>query len=380
MSASARPKPSTLFSPKSGSGWNIVAPSIHDYLQGLAAGKYLIPLDAQFSNLSNALRNEHEIAEIAAATGEGNIHQLITYPSHRLALLETVAIIETEVRMHENDLEKIVQDIYRNIVRPAIKDKKTLQADCQKTSAELARAALRVDAAKDTPYIELAKTIQARVQERFNTGKYKPHEHFEIMDQNSDKIEDQQAAVAEITFRAVVDKIYQQIANEAIDAIVEPIIAKQINDKYQWLTKHAGNECHTFMLLGPPACGKGTSIIMLQEYAKKKLQIDWDDVVKIDTDAHRKIVSRHMHESEVPEISERLNGDEATYITQRAYFKMSKKIGENLAPHLLIDGVKPAMERFMLGTDNQRVLHLLVVTAPVPISIERAYKRGQESG
>ncbi len=118
----------TLHGQHSNKAWNIITPGLKDYLRGLASGISIIPMDEQYSILQSALRDQHKIAEIAAATGEENIAQLITFPLHRLALFETVAIIETEVRMQSDaDLMPIVQDIYRNNVKPHIKALRHLQ-------------------------------------------------------------------------------------------------------------------------------------------------------------------------------------------------------------------------------------------------------------
>ena len=51
-------------------GWDITPITINEYLKGLEHGEHLLPLDDEFTNLKHARRNPHEIAEIAAATGE----------------------------------------------------------------------------------------------------------------------------------------------------------------------------------------------------------------------------------------------------------------------------------------------------------------------
>jgi DNA-nicking Smr family endonuclease len=384
MSFSKGPTGLNLFSTHQGNGWNIVTPSIADYVNGLATGKHLIPLDAQFTNLRHAIRNEHEIGEIATALGESNINKLITYPLHRLALFETVALIETEIRMQkETDVMEITQDIYRNNVKPQLKKMREWQKEHLKSARKLATDALQNESKNDAPYKALADLIQKRILQRYESGAYKPHMHIQVYDIHSDIIEDARLAVNEVIIWAVTDRIYQEIAHKEVVNIIENIIAARIDDKesgFPRLSQHAGNERHTFMLSGPPASGKGTAAVIHEECAKELLDIPWDDIVKINTDIHRHIVSNHTITGEEKEHSTSLNGDESSYITLRAYARMSAKITANRAPHLLMDGANPAIDRLNLATQNAGTLYLLVVTTSVEMSMERAYTRGVATG
>jgi hypothetical protein len=373
-----------LFGPPAGNGWNIVTPTITDYLHGLASGKYLIPLDAQFTNLRHAIRDEHEIGEIAAALGEHYINKLITYPLHRLALFETVAMIETEICMQkETDILAITLDVYRNNVRPQLKQMKEQQKELQKTARKLAIDALKNDNNNDTPYKALAEEIQKQILQRYESGTYKPHTYLGIYDHHSDLIEDPAQAVNEVIIWALADRIYQEQAHKEIVKLIESIVTARIDDKesgFSRLSQHKGSDRHTFMLSGAPACGKGTAAVMHEEHAKERLGIRWNDVVKINTDIHRHIVSHDVITGEDKEKSVALNGDESSYITLRAYDRMSTKINADSAPHLLIDGANPAIDRLNLATKNGGSLHLLIVSTPVDVSIERAYARGVSTG
>jgi hypothetical protein len=384
MSSSKSPSKLNLFSQPAGNGWNIVTPTISDYMHGLASGKYLIPLDAQFTNLRHAIRDEHEIGEIAAALGEQHINKLITYPLHRLALFETVAITETEIRMQkETDVIGITLDIYRNNVKPPLKKMKERQKDLHKMARKLAMDALENDSKDDTPYSALAREIQKQILQRYDSGTYKPHTYLGIYDHHSDIIEDPRQAVNEVIIWAISDRIYQEHAHKEIVSLTESIVSARIDDEksgFTRLSQHQGSDRHTFMLSGAPACGKGTAAVMHEEHAKELLGIAWNDVVKINTDVHRHIVSHHDITGEEKENSVALNGDESSYITLRAYDRMSAKINADSAPHLLIDGANPAIDRLNLATKNKGSLHLLIVSTPVNVSIERAYARGISTG
>lgn len=75
-----------------------------------------------------------------------------------------------------------------------------------------------------------------------------------------------------------------------------------------------------------------------------------------------------------------LNNFEASYITDRAYARVQAQLDKNEGHHLIIDGVAPTKERFKMGIQNEGSLHAACVSVPVDISIERAFKRGQEIG
>jgi hypothetical protein len=383
MSFSKKTAQLNLFSPQTRNGWDIVVPSISDYLNGLAAGKYLIPLDAQFTNLRHAIRDEHEIGEIAAALGEHQINKIITYPLHRLALFETAAIIETEIRMQkETEVIAITLDIYRNNVKPQLKQMKDRQKELQQSARQLAIESLKSNN-NDTPYKALAERIQTQILQRYESEAYKPHTYLGIYDHHSDIIENARQAVNEVVVWAISDCIYQELAHKEIVKLTESIINARINDKksgFQRLSQHQGKDRHTFMLSGAPASGKGTAAVIHEEYAKELLKISWNDVVKINTDVHRDIVSHHDITGEEKENSASLNGDESDYITRRAYNRMSIKISAGSAPHLLLDGANPAIDRLNLATKNAGNLHLLIVSTPVEVSIERAYARGTRTG
>jgi len=46
-------------------------------------------------------------------------------------------------------------------------------------------------------------------------------------------------------------------------------------------------------------------------------------------------------------------------ITDRAYKRMSDKVSNGAAPHMLIDGVALAQNRMDLGTDKNGQLHII---------------------
>jgi hypothetical protein len=367
-------------------GWDITPITINHFLEGLEHGEHRLPLDAQFTNLRHANRSSHEIAEIAAATGESNIHKLITYPPHRLALLLTACIVQTEIRLESDEaLFKSVQEIYRNTVKPILKENKILQASCELEAKKMALIALDASADTETPYYNIAKELHDTILSRYHAGDYVPHKYFDIYDSGSGELLDSspEEAVKEIIYRAVSDRIYQVIVYQNIVNIIEPAIDKKIDDKsspYRRLSQHAGQARHTFMLSGPPACGKGTANALIEIQAEVEYGIAWDNIIKVNTDVYRDIVSSHAITGEEKEISVSLNGTEASAITTMVQERITQKLKVGRVPHVLFDGANPGMDRLEFGTNHDGHMHLVVVTAPVEVSIARAFSRGLETG
>lgn len=366
--------------------WNISPPSLTDYTKSLK-DQSILPADAEFSILKNAVRDENVIAELAAATGISWISELVTLPPRRMGFLETCAIIETEVRLkEEDDLAPVMLGIYNDAVKPALKQAEVqLQQAVESEAQQWARESIqRVIDGNELPEDAETKKLHTAIQTRLASGQYTPGEYA------------WGCTTDEALLMVVQDKKYNQLMQQRIIDLVEPLVQSAIDDRskvypmhnskgevvshesLRRLSLHAGNDRHTFMMAGAPACGKGTVVGMM---AVKALEhgIEWSDTVKINTDVHRNIVSSGAELGEITEYHSELNNDEAFYITQRAYQRMDAKIKNGSAPHMLIDGVYPAPNRLAMGTENNGQLHVGVVTVPVDVSMQRAYSRGAET-
>jgi len=258
-----------------------------------------LPLDAQFSVLKNARRSSNEIAELVQASGIENVASLVTLKPRRIALCETVAKIETEVRRtEETELAPMVQGIYRKHVVPAIKDKveKEMEQSADKEAGRRAQDALQrlKDQKLDVQNLDdiAVKKIHDTVSKRVESGKYKPGEFH-----NGETIDT-------VVQKLVHDQIYNKVIDAKVLEVIEKHIDVGIDDKttsyprhdtkgkeighapLERLSTHDGEQRHTFMLAGAPASGKGTCVGMFEVEARRN-GIGWDDVVKINTDVHR---------------------------------------------------------------------------------------------
>lgn len=368
------------------SAWDIDPPPLAEFFNKLKE-KHSIPDDAQFSILKNAKRNMYELAELAAAVSR-NASDLITFKPRRMAFLEAVAIIETEVQINEDDdLAPIVNGIYNKILKPRLKEiERSLEKEVDGQAIEWATASIkRVKAGAPLPEDAETAKLWNIINDRIKAGNYTPG------------LYDEDATSDSVLLKLVQDKKYNELMQKKVVEIIEPLIQGAIKDKstkypihnnrgkvvgqksLEPLSQHAGNKRHTFMFAGAPACGKGSAVGIMAVKAEG-LGVKWQDVVKINTDVHRNIVSGAQELGEITEFHTALNNDESFYITQRAYQRMMNKIKSGRAPHMLIDGVYPAPQRISMSLENSGQLHLAVVTVPVEVSIKRAYQRGIETG
>lgn len=148
----------------------------------------------------------------------------------------------------------------------------------------------------------------------------------------------------------------------------------------QRLSVRTREERHTFMLTGAPACGKGTIVATMELQAKELFGINWDDTIKINSDNHREIVSIASGMGDDISMHAKLNNAEAKYISNLAYKRVQEQLDKGEGHHLLIDTVSPSKDKLGLGIQNSGSLHVACVSVPVDISVERAFKRGQEIG
>ena len=398
--------------------WTVPSLTLGQHLQTLGItgeeNKYVIPEDANFTNLHHSLRGEYEVAELASAIGDQDIQKLITYPLSRLCLFHSIVYAETELKTEsDEDLVHISHDIHHTLKEVKIDDIKFNSWLDQKQKEFIldarghAERASHGDGIYAGKYKELLETIRRRYQsgeyvlgnnlplitkpippediglsalalaERYGANNLAPDaEHpKEII------LKDPDQAIQEIAKKLISDIAYQEISKLFIETNVEPMIsaivdARQLNR----LDIPAPKDRHTFMMAGAPACGKGTAVATVARLAEDNLGITWDNTVKVNTDTHRLIISHPIITGERKEFSGTLNNHEAGILTDMAYSRLQKKAALGIAPHMLIDGVNMSKERMELGIMNSGKLQLAVVTVPPELSVERAFERGKQDG
>ena len=133
------------------------------------------------------------------------------------------------------------------------------------------------------------------------------------------------------------------------------------------------------MIAGPPACGKG-GIEVLMRREGDKLGIDFLDVVKVNTDFYREIISTGQILGKEKKWHAALNNDEAAMITDLIRDRLIAKINRGSARHTLLDTVNIKQSKIDFGTKNDGVMRVKVITLDPDISLPRAQKRGEIMG
>lgn len=390
-----------------------------DYLKSLKSENAQQCADVPFVNLQFCLRSVYEVAELVEAIDENNINNLITYPLHRLALFETVSFVVTEIQLRdEQDLADVVKVLYRdnlqlhlkNIVKIREKQENILEIAYNISHAIVNKS---VSISNNLHYYSLYERIYNKIKLRINNKEYQLHTCIDIVDENGNFIENEEKAIAELSRRYLQDEIYRKLSSKFIRDLIDRTIAAVIDSKIikyktradvadslsdkplTFLSSHPGESRCSFMLVGAPATGKGTYNTLCSSYAKDNLGIDWADTLKINTDSYRqfvsqtfinnKIVNDDIKLSDETEInyslnSSAFNNDDTRYILNRIYDRLAKKLENNKSPHLFIDCVMPSNEKFEMGTKDFGSLYVVALSAPVAISVERAYRRGLQTG
>jgi len=383
--------------------WNLRQLTPNKFLEHVYFGTYeddSITATTTFTEFRNALRDEGELAELVTALGdETTASRMVCFPLKRLILFETVAALETEVQMDGDDLAPLVQEIYRGYFK-----NQTIKKEQYAVEKESKWTALHTmngleeyfDGENDEPNAE-ALEIYTKIKDRLISGAYKPS--LSITDGNDVEIANSLTVITPekahliamaLTEEIIYDRTYQKKSQNHVEKFVSAQLKEILDqqkvkypgteDPLKRLSIQKGEDRHTFLFLGAPACGKGTMVASLEVKARDELQVAWRDTIKIDTDNHRGIVSHPGGMGDDPTAYSALNDFESAYITRRAYEKVRTQLERGEGHHLVIDGVRPIPARFKLGTENNGQLHVSCASAPVDVSIERAWVRGQETG
>lgn len=339
----------------------------------------------RFTSINNALREESELGEIIVATGKPETIDVITFSPERLALLYTVAITQTEAQLYnEEHLTASVDYLYKSKVLPSIKKftNEEFPAIIDQIEQNVTLALQRFknkNLDKNNPIDQLVYKTYMHIQDRIERGLYRPG-HYNPQDD-----------ITSVVSKVVFDELYRESINKKVNEITEKAINQAIEQQEvitdkksvsRTLTKlpvHEGADRLTFMIAGPPACGKG-GISKMIEIDARKSGIEFHDVVKINTDFYRKIVASNQPLGNNQYMHAALNNDEASYITKLTINRLEEKIKQNAAPHVLLDTVNIRQAKIDFGTANKGTMQIKVITLDPAIAVERAIKRGQRMG
>ena len=337
---------------------------------------------ARFTLINNTERSETELAEIVAATDTSLVADIAVLKPDRQALLYTFAVLQTEVKLKGDEhLENAVNQIYMNRVLPKIQELKTeeikhlkalTEDNVEEAFARLTEGTLN----PNNPVDNVVKEYHQEIQENIASGKYKPGQFSEG------------ESIESITKKAAYDHLYKERLSRRIEDVLERVVHRAITEgvtidlpkesiPLERLSTHSGSDRQTFMVAGPPACGKGTITAMFEEDAKRA-GIGFDDVVKVNTDFYRRILSLAQPMGKDTTQHANLNNDEAGLVTDLTVARLKSKVNANNAPHILLDTVSIKQPKIDLGTANGGTMSIRVVTLDPEIAINRAIERGRQ--
>lgn len=376
----------------------IQMPSVESYIKG----EILIESEEQYSIIKNAIRAENEIVEIASATGEGYIADIVTFPPRRLSFFETIVSIQTAVKLRsDRDLSIISLHAYNEYIVPLLKSRNSTSKEkmediiLQEVNQEISS---KIDSAFDvfkiqevnpqaTPnqlsddhliFVNEINDVYNKIKSRIDNGLYIPGE-FSFNDNHES-----------ITKKIVFDKFYNKIMTKKIELLINPLIIDLLDRKIicypdtsiplQKLSKHKAAHRHTFLMTGAPASGKGTSYGMVMVDASI-LGIEPTDIIKINTDSFRELVSNQKELGSNKLNHASFNYNESYIITKKIYTRLREEIEySGNSAHLLIDSVYPTQEKINLGLMDEGRLHVYCISVHPEVSIERAFTRGEATG
>lgn len=367
-------------------GWKLDPIDPVSYLKKTKEPNAIILIDTPHTILQNSFYSQEYVGEICELTGNYNLMSNVIISPDRLALFHTTAFIETEIqrdpeaaeeeKREEDDLHAMTLDVFYPEVE------KYLNSDAGKEEIEACEQEIYgflrtlINNYTNGGYTE---SIRAQITDELTIECLKLYDESIARAEHVGKYQ-KGAMYSDVIPKALHTKIYNKMMNEKIGQIVDRIGDQVITKKgYPRMTLNAGEDRHTFMIAGAPACGKGSAVGKAAVQAKEN-GIEWRNVCKINTDDHRSIVSDGLPLGEDARNHAQLNNLEAMMISGIAADRYNKKMQDGEAPHLLLDTVNPAMRKFDLGLENKGQMHLFVVSTTVEESISRMVSRGKTSG
>lgn len=346
----------------------------------------------RFTMVESSIRDELDLAEVISATGIRNVVDIINFTPERIALHQTIARIQTEIQITEdNYLAPVTLNVFNNFVSPQIRKFVTRDYEriIQEINDELQKSSERIDNEELfnplSQYDSAYKQAKELVEKRISEGKYTLGEFVKG------------ETVESIILKVAFDNLYKAIVNEMISIIVINTIRDIVNESIVLEIKendatteelytlvplkanNEGSERHTFLLSGPPACGKGSAEGIMKVKAKN-LGILWKNIVRVNTDNYRPMLSLKMQLGDNKSKHAMLNNDEAKLVAALIKSYYAEKVDNNAAPDLLLDTVNPSQEKIDLGTKNDGMVHIITVSLAPEIAFARAEARGKKTG
>lgn len=171
-----------------------------------------------------------------------------------------------------------------------------------------------------------------------------------------------------------------------ISSLIEPIFLEAVDKEGYRLLPYQARP-FVMNVKGASAAGKST-IRPLQLQLAERLGIDWKDFALVSPDYWRKFLLDYNSLGEHFKYAAMLTGHELEIIDRKLDSYMEEKAANSNMPHLLIDRFR--FDSFKLSTNQQtdgrllsrfgHTVFIFFIITPPTETVERAWKRGRETG
>ncbi len=191
------------------------------------------------------------------------------------------------------------------------------------------------------------------------------------------------SSTEEMRIIAAADKLTNKQLNEKAKDLVSKTIAQQVSlSKLEALTEHPAAERVTLSVNGAIASGKGSSEMILRNYAEESLGQPWNDFSKINGDSIKLILnSQDGMSPATKEVFSQLVQDEVNYLGTAINNRLKEKLVEHgQAPNVFLDKSMINPPGVDIATYGGGRVQGIVVSLDAEEAYNRSMDRGAKTG
>ncbi len=316
----------------------------------------------------NNFHNTQEMAEIYSAA-HGNdktkpVVDLVAFKPERLLEHHLVSELVTSVKLE--NLEKDFQDKFTSL-KESINIEDFVQAGSALRAANIQKMR---SISQDIDSIDDPEAKKIYLATKINKD-YVPGKFIEGV-----SAEDMRIMIA-------ADKLTNQQLNIMAGEEASKAVKQQIEaGKLEALTEHDASDRVTLSVNGAIASGKGSSEMILHDYATNTLKLPWNDFSKINGDSIKFVLnSQDGMSNKIKEVFSQLAQDEVTLIANAINVKLKEKLVKTgKAPNVFLDKSLIPQDGADIANYNGGQLKGIVVSLDAQEAINRSMTRGEKIG
>jgi hypothetical protein len=347
-----------------GEAWKCSTVSIMSALQNKGVVDGIDVRQLKYTILDNTnvtYRGSKELGALHLIDSTMDPKEYVAYRPQRLALHETIVAVSTQLKtVDEDDMRYVVGIVYADVLAK-------LEGLALETLRDSMTAEIKALVLKYQKGIDISKAVNgalvAAICDQVEAKR-------DVFAQFKETYTPEDAMVAR-----AVDILFSEESKKQIETLVSSVIASQ--DILEPLTIPSPKDRTMFMVSGGQASGKGSSVARLEESAAAE-KIEWDNVVKVNTDSYRLLLLKPG--SVQKELYSQLSQPEAATINQSIQKRLATMAHAGKAPHVFVDQVFVGPAQIDLGLLKGGKVRGIIVSTDVGDAIERSYTRGLNDG